>query len=84
MTNGTLTLNGVTDRELLAIMEVKLHHEGKLQFNPQQMQPMGQQTQAGVIQSYNNVVLTWAAPPGLDAVKEILHRLTSEKPDPKL
>lgn len=37
---GNLVLNGITDAELVKILEVKMRHEHSLNFNPQQMQPM--------------------------------------------
>jgi hypothetical protein len=36
---GNLVLNGITDAELVKILEVKMRHEHSLNFNPQQMQP---------------------------------------------
>ena len=39
VSNGNLVLNGVTDAELVKILEVKMRHEHTLNFNPQQMQP---------------------------------------------
>jgi hypothetical protein len=77
MTSGTLTMNGVSDHDLLIVLEVKLKHEGKLIFNPQQMQ-------AGVqgnppVSTYNNVVLSWNGSTGLNALIEILRRLHPEE-----
>jgi hypothetical protein len=37
---GNLVLNGITDAELVKILEVKMRHEHSLNFNPQQMQPV--------------------------------------------
>lgn len=36
MTNGVLTLNGVTDEDLIKILEAKRKEEGTFQFNAQQ------------------------------------------------
>ena len=36
--NGALVINGLQDAELVKILEVKMHHENSLTFNPQQMQ----------------------------------------------
>jgi hypothetical protein len=41
MTNGSLTLNGITDAQLDTVIRVKEQHEGALDFNPQQLQPIG-------------------------------------------
>jgi hypothetical protein len=39
--NGSLTLNGITDAQLDTIIRVKEQHEGVIDFNPQQLQPVG-------------------------------------------
>jgi hypothetical protein len=77
MTNGNLVLNGISDRDLVIILEVKQRHEGQLTFSPQQMQPGTQGNPPSP--AYNNLILQWAGHPGVEAVKEILHRLTSEE-----
>ena len=41
MNNGALTLNGITDAQLDTIIRVKEQHEGVIDFNPQQLQPIG-------------------------------------------
>ena len=41
MTYGQLVLNGVSDGQLSAILDVKEHHEGSLHFEPQGMRPEG-------------------------------------------
>ena len=41
MTNGTLTLNGITDAQLDTVIRVKEQHEGVIDFNPQLLQPIG-------------------------------------------
>jgi hypothetical protein len=41
MNNGSLTLNGITDAQLDTIILVKEQHEGAIDFNPQQLQPIG-------------------------------------------
>jgi hypothetical protein len=41
MNNGSLTLNGITDAQLDTIVRVKEQHEGVIDFNPQQLQPIG-------------------------------------------
>jgi hypothetical protein len=76
--NGSITLNGIRDSELIVILKVKEKNESNLTFNPQQMQPAvevvqpnNQQKQVG----YNNVILHWQNEDGLKAVLEILHEL---------
>jgi hypothetical protein len=78
MAGGALTMNGITDRELVIILEVKEKHEGKMIFNPQQMQPQNQQPSGK--QTYNNVMLNWQEHSGLKGVLTILERLSAEEP----
>ena len=40
MNNGSLTLNGISDAQLDTIVRVKEQHEGAIDFNPQQLQPI--------------------------------------------
>jgi hypothetical protein len=77
MTNGSITLNGITDHDLVIVFEFKERHEGKLFFNPQQMQ-VAQNSPAK--SQYNNVILTWQNHAGLEVVMELLHRLSPETP----
>jgi hypothetical protein len=74
MTTGSVTMNGITDRDLVIILEVKEKHEGKLTFNPQQMQPVNQPKQ-----TYNNVTVGWTDHSALKGVQEILQRLAPEE-----
>jgi hypothetical protein len=67
--NGTVVLNGINDKDLVKILEVKIRHERIVQFNPQQMQVVG--TQQGT-QIYNNVVLNWQNEEGLKAVHQVI------------
>ena len=78
MTNGQITLNGITDKQLIILLEVKSQHEGHINFTPQQMQPQVTQGQPPV-QHYNNVILTWHAEQGVEAIKELLHKLTHKE-----
>ena len=41
MNSGSLTLNGICDAQLDTIVRVKEQHEGAIDFNPQQLQPIG-------------------------------------------
>jgi hypothetical protein len=52
MTNGSITINGIDDRGLVTILEVKERNEGKITFNPQQMQAPGSRepTKTGIQQ----------------------------------
>lgn len=68
ISSGVLALNGITDQDLVRILEVKIKHEKHINFNPQQLQP--QHTQTG--QFYNNVTLGWNSDEGLEAVQKII------------
>ena len=68
---GNITLNGITDAELMRILEFKIKNEGKFTFNPQTLQivqnrPAAQQT------VYNNAVFYWSNEEGLKVVHEII------------
>ncbi|HSY03766.1 MAG TPA: hypothetical protein VK819_16505 [Acidobacteriaceae bacterium] len=88
MLTGTLTINGIDDKELRTLLTVKIEHEESLVFNPNQLQPFthppqqpyrpGQPPQPAARQEqrYNNAVVSWNQEAGLKAVKELLHRLT--------
>lgn len=69
MYSGSVTLNGITDQDLVRILEVKVKHEKNLHFNPQQMQTQAPPNQP---QFYNNIVLTWNDENGLEAVHQII------------
>jgi hypothetical protein len=40
MMNGAVIFNGISDEELIIILEGKKDHIGSLGFNPQEMQPI--------------------------------------------
>lgn len=81
--NGSLTLNGLSDKDLVKLLEIKIHHEKSLSFNPQQMQLTSFQTQQGPLQVYNNVVLSWSNEQGLEAVQQIVHTLLRKEEEAK-
>lgn len=90
--NGNLMLNGISDAELVKILEVKMRHESSLNFNPQQMQVNPPPQQPGrpappqpgkIVQTYNNVVLAWSSENGLEAVQEIVHFLLKKEEQAK-
>jgi hypothetical protein len=72
---GNLTLNGVTDEELVKLLDIKIKHESSLNFNPQQMQTQALQVVGKQVQTYNNVVLNWTNEDGLEAVETIVTML---------
>lgn len=76
MTNGSVTLNGLTDKQLVTVLEAKIHHEGKLFFNPQTVQL---QTIAGNRTVNNNVIVTWQTEDGFKSVIGLLAELAGHK-----
>ena len=75
--HGTITINAITDADLVKILQIKEKHERALQFNPQQLQPVSEprpNAPSGQV-GYNNAILTWSTEDGLTAILEILHAL---------
>ncbi|HEX9224842.1 MAG TPA: hypothetical protein VF860_16035 [Candidatus Acidoferrales bacterium] len=70
MFTGQVVINGVNDKDLVKILEVKIKHERSLQLNPQQLQVVG--TSQPNVMVYNNVVLGWQNEDGLEAVHSII------------
>ena len=58
MITGSVTINGVSDEQLRAVLSVKIKNEQFLTFNPQQLQPVQKQPNQPE-QFYNNMVLSW-------------------------
>jgi hypothetical protein len=81
MTNGSVTLNGVTEKQLAHIIEFKVAHEGRFQFNAAQG-PQQQIVAKGPGQTpsivYNNETISWNDDAGLKVVLELLHALVPE------
>ena len=75
--SGFIVLNGITDAELVMILQVKEKHESSLDFTPQQMQPKA--TGNPVKKYYDNVKLDWKGQLGLKAIFQIVEGLLSEK-----
>lgn len=73
---GTITLNGITDKELAKIWEVKARNEKAFLFQPNQMHATG--TQQGE-PFYNNVVFQWSSEAGLAIVHEVLSFLLKKE-----
>jgi len=77
--SGQLVLNGITDSELVKILDIKIKNENVLNFNPAQMQPGisnlgGKQTHV-----YNSVVLGWLNEQGLQAVQDVVQTLLTKE-----
>jgi len=73
--SGSITLNGITDPEMVRIWEFKSRHGHAFNFNPQQFQAVG--NQGGVY--YNNVAFTWGGEAGLNVMHEILGYLLKKE-----
>jgi hypothetical protein len=74
---GTIVVNGISDKELVKILEIKLRHEGKFQFNPQQLQVTNNPNQPGSF--YNNAHFSWSNEAGLEAVYEVMAYLLKKE-----
>lgn len=76
MTFGFVTLNGVTDQQLVKVLEAKIKHEGQLEFNTQQVRQevVGQNKSVN-----NNVTVGWRADQGLLAVIGLLSELVEHE-----
>jgi hypothetical protein len=74
---GTITLNGITDRELIQILESKIRNEGKFTFNPQLLQLNQGRTSPETC--YNNAIFTWTNEEGLRAIHDITGLLLREQ-----
>jgi hypothetical protein len=78
MTNGSVTVNGITDEDMVIIFEAKKRHEGKFQFGPQQLKPTNLVNPSRP--GYDNAVFAWSNQAGFEVVMELLHRLSPETP----
>jgi hypothetical protein len=68
--HGSITLNGISDRELGKIWEFKAKDGNKFNFQPNALQPV---LVNGVQQgTYNNVTFTWTDEVGFKVVHEIV------------
>jgi hypothetical protein len=71
--NGSITLNGITDKEMIRVWEFKAQNGNAFTFNPQQFQLTGS---PGV---YNNVTFQWNGEAGLRVMHEILGYLLKKE-----
>jgi hypothetical protein len=67
--SGSITLNGITDKELGKIWEIKARNEKAFIFQPNMMQPGGSPQGE---QFYTNVHFQWTGEAGLKIVEEVL------------
>ena len=74
--SGSFTVNGITDRDLVKILELKMKHQGKLIFNPQQLQPVNQQLPNQPQEThYNAAIFSFNSEDGMRAVYEVMDYL---------
>jgi hypothetical protein len=82
MYTGRLVLNGITDRDLVRVLEIKIKNETCLFFNPQSLQLVSTQPNGPnqtSVQAYNNAVFVWQDEDGLKAIYEIILALLGRK-----
>jgi len=77
MTSGTVTVNGISDKEVVMILELKERHPGKFNFGLQQLQPTNLPGNPPT-SVYNNAVFTWSSHETFEIIMEILHRLSPQ------
>lgn len=78
MQAGSMVLNGVTDKQLAAILEFKTAHEGTFTLNLTQMQQVAAAGAVGIappIMVYNNVIMGWPNDVGLKTLLQLLPSL---------
>ena len=69
--NGSITLNGITDKDMELIWGFKAKHGGALNFLPNTMQPVNVQGRA----AYNNVMFTYTTREGFNIIGEVINTL---------
>jgi len=78
--NGTIVLNGVTDKELELIWGYKAKHENAFTFTPNTMQLA--QGPRGTV--YNNVHFSYGTLHGLNLITEIVNELNKKESEAKV
>jgi len=78
--HGSVVVNGIDDKELVRILEIKTKHEKSLIFNPQQLQTViGAGNKPVEPQHYNNATFAWKDEEGLEAVFQIVSMLLKKE-----
>ena len=78
MTSGNLVINGITELQLIKILEFKSSHEGQFLFGVNALQPI-QAPQANSPTLYNNAAFSWRDDVGLKAVLELVTALLNQE-----
>jgi hypothetical protein len=71
MNAGSMNLNGVTEKQLVTILQFKLAHEGQFAFSPQTLQPISNPPNV----MYNNANFSWQNDEQLKLVLQLLASL---------
>jgi len=79
MTNGSVTLNALTDKQLVTVLEAKIRHEGMLFFNPQHVQQAQCNPPRPGVTVNNNVIVTWNNEAGFKAAIELQAELSNHR-----
>jgi hypothetical protein len=79
MTNGSVILNGLTDKQLVTVLETKIRHEGVVLFNPQLIQQVQLNPPKPGVLLNNNVIVGWSTEAGFKAVIELQAELLNHR-----
>jgi hypothetical protein len=71
MNAGNMVVNGITERQLITILQFKVAHEGQFSFSPQSLQPVTPPPNV----TYNNAAFSWANDDQLRLVIQLLNSL---------
>lgn len=74
MNAGNIVLNGISERQLVQILQFKLAHEGQFSFSPQALQQISAPP-PNVI--YNNAAFSWQNDEQLKLVLELVNSLVN-------
>jgi hypothetical protein len=74
MTSGNLVVNGITELQLIKILEFKSLREGQFLFAVNALQPISSNPVM-----YNNAAFAWKDDNGLTAVLELMSTLNQQK-----
>lgn len=71
MNAGNMVVNGITEKQLITVLQFKLAHEGQFNFSPQTLQPVTSPPNV----TYNNANFSWANDEQLKLVIQLLTSL---------
>lgn len=73
--SGSITLNGVTDTQMVRVWEYKAKANAAFGFQPNVLQPVP----GGQGSTYNNLLFNWQTEEGLKVVHEIIDYLLKKE-----